>query len=92
MKKSNNPSDIASAYAKTGKKMAIQPKKGESATKQLNVGRASAMVDNGIYAPKPTTQAKAPVPAPVKQNFKAPSSRQTGMKMQMKKGGKGGKC
>ena len=92
MKKSNNPTDIASGYAKQGKKMAIQPKQGESAKKQLNVGRASTMVDNGILVPKPTTSAKAPVPAPVKQSFKAPSSRQTGMKQAMKKGGKGRRC
>ena len=92
MKKGNTPPDMATTYAKQGKKMVIQPKKGESASKQINVGRASAMVDNGIYAPKPTTSAKAPTPAPTKSNWKAPTSRQTGMKMQMKKGGKGRKC
>jgi hypothetical protein len=91
MKPKNPTSDIASDYAKTGKKMAIQPKKGESAKKQITVGRATAMVDNGIFAPKPTAAAKAPV-AVKKTTFKAPSGKQTGMKMQMKKGGKGRKC
>jgi hypothetical protein len=80
--------------------MAIQPKKGESPTKQLNVGRSSTSIANGILAPKPTTAMKAapvtpkPAPKPAKSNFKAPSYRQTGMKMAMKKGPKrgGSKC
>jgi hypothetical protein len=92
MKKGNTPPDMATTYAKQGKKMAIQPKQGEPAKKQLNVGRASTMVDNGIFVPKPTTSAKAPVPAPTKQNWKAPTSKQTGMKKAMKVGGKGRKC
>lgn len=92
MKKNNNPSDIASDYAKTGKKMVIQPKKGASVTKTVKVGDASATVKNGIYAPKPTTAAKAAAPAPKKTKFKAPTMKQTGMKMALKKGGKGRKC
>lgn len=92
MKKTNNPGDIASDYAKAGKKMVIQPKQGESAIKQLKVGSATTSVKNGIYAPKPTTAAKQPTPAPAKTKFKAPTAKQTGMKMQMKKRGKGGKC
>jgi len=91
MKRKNDPSDIASDYAKTGKKMAVQPKKGESATKNLTVGRASAMVQNGIYAPKPTAAAKTAAPMK-KSNWKAPSSKQTGMGKAMKVGGKGKKC
>jgi hypothetical protein len=92
MKKGNTPPDMVTTYAKQGKKMAIQPKQGESAKRQLNVGRASTMVDNGIYAPKPTTSAKAPTPAPTKSNWKAPTSRQTGMKKAMKIGNKGKRC
>ena len=91
MKPKKDTSDIASDYAKSGKRMAIQPKKGESASKQMNVGSASTMVKNGIYVPKPTAAAKAPAPVK-KTNFKAPSNKQTGMKMAMKKGGKGRKC
>jgi hypothetical protein len=92
--------DKLKAYSKDGQmqaapgyKMAIQPKKGESATKNLTVGRTSAMVNNGIYAPKPTEAAKTAAPAPAqKSNWKAPSSKQTGMSKSMKTGGKGRKC
>ncbi|MAN85563.1 MAG: hypothetical protein CL555_01445 [Algoriphagus sp.] len=93
MKRSDKKSgDIASSYGKAGKKMAVQPKKGEAASKNLSVGRSSKMVQNGIYAPKPTTAAKAPAPKPQRSNWKAPSSKQTGMKRAMKVGGKGKRC
>ena len=87
-------SDVASDYAKSGKRMVMQPKPGESAKKNLTVGRSSTMVNNGVYVPKPTAAAKAPVKAvkATKSNFKSPSSRQTGMKQAMKKGGKGPRC
>lgn len=87
-------SDIASDYGKAGKRMAIQPKSGQSATKNLIVGSASTPVKNGIYVPKPTAAAKAPVKAPkaTKSTFKSPSMKSTGMKKAMKVGGKGKKC
>jgi hypothetical protein len=93
MKPKNPNSDIASGYANSGKKMVVQPKKGESASKNLTVGRSSTNVQNGIYVPKPTAAAKVAAPTPVKKsNFKAPSSKQTGMGKAMKKGGKGKMC
>lgn len=97
MKKGNNNTGKLKAYSKDGQMQAapgykhtLTPKKGESATKTLKVGTTSKEVPNGAYIPKPTTVAKAP--APKKSSLKAPSARQTGMKMQMRKGGKGGKC
>lgn len=93
MKPKNPTSDIASGYANVGKKMVIQPKKGETASKSLTVGRSSTTVPNGILAPKPTAVVKVTAPAPAKKsNFKAPSSKNTGMKQAMKTGGKGRKC
>lgn len=82
--------------APDGQKMTIVPKKGESSTKQVKVGRASADMPNGIIAPKPTTSAKfsAPVKVAKKPSYKAPNSRQTGMKKMSKTGSKRGgmKC
>lgn len=93
MKKGNDNPGKLKAYSKDGQMQAapgykhtLTPKKGESATKTLKVGTASKEVPNGAYIPKPTTAAKAPTPAPTKSSFKAPSARQTGMKMQMRKG------
>lgn len=91
-KKSSVASKNGQTVAGSGKKMAIQPKKGESARKNLTVGRASAMVNNGIYAPKPTTSASKSTPAPKKTKWKAPSKKQTGFKKAMKVGGKGKRC
>lgn len=91
MKKNPN-TDIASTYQKVGKKMAIQAPKGQSTTKKIQVGRASDMVKNGIYVPKPTTGAKKAAPTPKKTKFKTPTSKQTGLKKAMKVGGKGKRC
>lgn len=86
--------DVASDYAKAGKRMAMQPKMGESAKKNLTVGRASTTTKNGIYVPKPTAAAKKAAAPVKKSNWKAPSSKGTGMGKAMKTGSKSGgmKC
>jgi hypothetical protein len=89
MKKPTN--DIATDYKKSGKKMGVQPKAGESARKNLTVGRSSTSIQNGIYVPKPTAASKAPAPAK-KSNYKSPTSKQTGMSKAMKRGNKGKMC
>lgn len=82
--------------AADGYKMTIKPKAGESASKNLTVGRASTTVKLGIYAPAPTTSAKFSAPTKIakKSNYKAPSARKTGMKSMSKMGSKRGgmKC
>lgn len=98
-KKTNDPSDKmrtttkeGNIVARPGYKMGLLPKKGELTTKQIEVMGAKTMANNGIYAPLPVTQAKAPTAKPTKSNWKAPTSKQTGMKKAMKVGGKGKKC
>lgn len=92
MKKSKTTGDVARDYAKSGKRMAIQPKKGQSSSKNVKVGNATATMKNGIYTPRPTTGAKKATPAPKKPKWKAPSSRKTGLKGAMKRGNKGKRC